>query len=308
MERITRFKLPFFGALFVLGITVLGSPVRAAENDYSVSLFCSPEEVTADISGSFIQTPGTVVAIVCEMTDSLKDRTVSAFLLGKQTFEGASISTLGNDVVLAGNVNTGVTLPFPAVFQSGEYQYVFSLIDKETQKVLAQESYLIGTIKGDTPRVKIASVTVGEGRHEWQGSFDLSVNFDIPEDYNFQTNPISLHMGMQDIQGNECAVLLQKQFIRTKEQKFGLLFPEEGDCINSVTVSLHDKNNAVVDKKILAVGLPDKLPVKEELSPTTEAGPLKNVPLAIQVGLVITVILILILGGYFFLRQPKRRF
>lgn len=294
----------------MLGVMSFGSGARAAEDEYPVSLFCSPEEAEIDASGGFVQTTGTITTIVCEMTDSMKDRSVSAFLLGKQTFEGASLSTLGSDVILTGNTSLKTTLPFPAVFQNGEYQYTFSLIDKGTQKVLAKESYLVGTTKGDTPRIKIASATISEGQHKWQSPFDLTVTFDIPKEYDFQSNPISLHVGMRDILGNECAVLLQKHFIRTESQKFGLFFPEEGNCINGVTVSLQDKTSAVVDQKILAVGLPDRKPINEEVaSPSSgQTGFLKNIPLAIQVGLVITTILILTLGGYFLLRKKTRKF
>ena len=308
MQRTIQSKLTFFTAFLMLGLTILGSEAQAAENEYTVSLFCAPQENTVDSSGRFTQVSGTIVTIVCEITDSMKDRAVSAILLGKQTYEGASLSTLGNDVVLTGNMNAETTLPFPAVFQSGEYQYTFSLIDKETQKVITQEAYLVGTIKGDTPRVKIASAIVSEGQHQWQGPFDLTTTFDIPEGYDFQANPLSLHVGMQDTNGDECAVLLQKHFIRTDSQKLGLVFPEEGNCVNGMIVSLHDKTSAVVDQKILAVGLPNTQPATDESSPTQEMEILKGIPLAIQVGLAITVILIVTLIGYFLLRRQKRTF
>lgn len=244
----------------------------------------------------------------CEITNKEKEQGASLLLSGKQIDSNGAADATAIAIDLGTGGSQKATLTFPRVYRSGQYQYVFSLFDTVTKQSVAKDFVLTGELEGDAAmQVSIDQVSLDKEQYEWTDSFVLNVTLNNLEKQDLSSEPLSLHVALQDKTGAPCAVLSDSQRIMNSEEKLKLKFPGEGTCVNGMVVALRDAKGMVLDQKILAVGLPETKPVHEG-SALQKTGMLNGVPLLVQVGLIMTFCLLLILGGYFFLRKQKRRF
>lgn len=291
-----------FGLLVVSGLSIAVHTSQAAPVDYPVSLFCRPDKGKVDLVGAFAQTKGEALSVRCEISNSSKDKIFSAFLLGKQVFEGQTLASTGEPVTIKESETVDITLTFPAVFQGGEYQDTFSLIDPSTAQPLAHDAYLLGTIEGGKKAVRIESATFDRERYMWQDAFQLTVNLDATKDAELGARGLSFHLTLDGATGEECAVLEEKKAVTGGTETLNLVFPAEGACANQMTLSLRADDGSVVDQKILAVGLPEKKPI--QVASTGMTGEmLAKVPGPVLLLLVITGVLILGLTGFLLMRK-----
>ncbi len=291
----------FLGFLTVLGLAVPLQRIKSAPVDYPVSIYCLPENTKTDIVGAFVQVSGEALTVHCDVSATDKNKDLSAFILGKQVFEGRDLSTTGSVVMLKGNETASVALTFPAVFQGGEYQYTFSLQENGSGRALAHESYLLGSVEVGQTEARITGAKFDRERYAWQDSFRLTVNIDQTKAV-VSEKTLFLHVTLDDMSGKECAVLMEKQIVTSGAETVIASFPTEGTCANQVTVSLRGSDNEVLDQKILAVGLPEKRLVTEGVD-EKYLQVFGKVPRPLLIFLIFTGTLVLGIGGAILMRR-----
>ena len=252
---------------------------------------------------------GEATTFECDVTSSDKARNISLLLVGKQ------IDVRGGTDAVAASVEFGVdtfkktALTFPAVHLPGEYQYVFALFDTQTKLPVGKELVLDGAMEGNLQsQIMIDRVSLEREHYDWADPFTLTVAVNIPEGVDVKTTQPRVHVTMNNMNGEECAVLTEDQDVTQAENVYQLRFPKEGKCVNAVRVSLSDKEGSVLDQKVVAVGLPE-VKIATPSGMTNGAGFFSATSRILLVALGLTGILCLALVGYFVIRKRKvRRF
>lgn len=302
MQSDKKFQAVIAGLLLGAGLLFFG---QAAQVQAAAALSCLPETpvTLVDGVGTFTLVSGDAVMFTCEAKGVSGE--VAALVLGKLTDVKGVASASSSDVLLVGDTPTSTTLSFPAVFQSGDYRYTFTLFDKATSQPLTEEAVLLGVIKG-TKQASIATVTFDREQYEWQDPFALTVGLDIPEGQDLNADKLMLHVTLADASGNDCVTLGDNVPVTSAQETLRLSFPPAGSCSNLVLLSLRANDGAILDQEFLAVGLPEATAPAAQVVPAEGSeGVLASIPSLLLVFLGITGALLLVLVGYFFLRRRR---
>lgn len=250
-------------------------------------------------NGSAVLSSGAQTTFSCLVGRTVEGEPLSVLLLGKQTYGTVPPAASANTLTLT-NETSVATLVFPAVYEVGKYTYTFSLINTATQEVVAREFSLEGTLKG-SEHATIEAMSIKEKRALWGTPITLNLALDIPEGQTLESDPLVVHIAMQDKEGKECAVLVDNQVVTQVGGTDTLTLPQEGTCINMLSVTLKDKDNAVLDQESLAVGMAEKT---KDVIPQGDSL-LTRVPPLLMTGMVVTGVLVLSLLGYFLIRRHR---
>lgn len=289
------------GLLLGAGLLFFG---QAAQVQAAAALSCLPETpvTLVDGVGTFTLVSGDAVVFTCEAKGVSGE--VAALVLGKLTDVKGVASASSSDVLLVGDALMSTTLSFPAVFQSGDYRYTFTLFDKATSQPLTEEAVLLGVIKG-AKRASIATVTFDREQYEWQDPFALAVGLDIPEGQDLNADKLMLHVTLADASGNDCVTLGDNVPVTSAQETLRLKFPVTGSCSNLVLLSLRASDGAILDQEFLAVGLSEATAAAQAAPAEESESVLASIPSLLLVFLGITGALLLVLVGYFFLRKSR---
>ena len=285
----------FFGviltSLFSFGVSA------SAQVALPITLKCG---LKAEKGPSFSMTTGTETVIECTLENADKAEVYSAMLLGKQTAEDG-VSTSAVTSLAVGKDAISATLVFPAVFQPGTYQYTFSFVDTKTKKELAKEAVLTGTLRG-VAQSSIKEIGTDKAVYQWGEALKLKVALDIPKGTDF--DKLFLHAALVDTERKGCSVLMEKQKITEENGIFHLTLTENPSCTNTLVVTLRS-GDTVVDEKVIALGVSEKKPVLQE---TPVVSSVTRWSAYLIGGLVLTMILILALFGYFIVKKRVRKY
>lgn len=301
------FNLFRIGALILFFIFV-PTLVQAEETkkEPTVSLLCTPGivgEKRVDTEAVLL-TAGQGTTFTCS-TASLDKKERRILLIGKETYEkdlpGATVTevTLSAEPVFS-------TLTFPAAYRTGAYGYAFSVIDLDTKEEVATPNLFQGILKGDV-RASIKDMGVDKERYQWQDPVLLHLALMIPEGMKIENEKLSLHIAVQNQQGEECVVLEEYQEVTEEEADFTFVLPgEEQACVNALSIVLK-QDGAVIDQKILAFGV-ESLDTNKNTGTTSSGESMwSSIPKILLIGIGLTAVLCLALAGYFLLRRERVR-
>ncbi|MFZ3032122.1 MAG: hypothetical protein WA082_03735 [Candidatus Moraniibacteriota bacterium] len=300
-------KFLFIGVLAVfvtLGFSPVAQGAGEEASESSGFLSCTPKAEVVDGKGgpSFALSSGEATTFNCLAKQMTKGEAVTVMLLGKQAYGTEAPAASASTLFLA-DTAVATTLTFPAAYQPGKYTYTFSLIDTVTQKVIASEIPMTGTLKG-TEQAKIGTMSIKEKNPLWGSAVTLNLALSLPEGQTLETDPIMLRIIMQDKQGKECVVLVENQAVTQVGGTNTLTLPQEGSCANMLSVTLSTADGKMLDQKTLAVGIAEKSTVNvSELSRSDAL--LARIPWILLVGFVVTSVLVLALFGYFLIRKHR---
>lgn len=254
---------------------------------------------------NFILTSGQKPTFLCSVVNADKTKTFSGMIVGKETNGETTLAVASTSVVLPASGSAEATLQFPAVFQNGTYRYAFTLFDAETKQSLAKEVTLIGVIKG-TKRPQILSVVPDKTNYAWGAPLTLTVALDLPKGDTLVSDTLLFDVAMQDRSGKGCAVLAENQTVTQVTETLLLRFPQEGNCVNAITLVLKSQDGNVIDQKVIAVGLPEmKAPAVAAPVIDTDSRAFFQMPRTLVVGVILTTMLFCALGGYFLVLKKR---
>lgn len=305
-----RYSLLFSSLLIaILGAWHFEEAIAAAPI-FPVNVTCLPATPLTGkgSSPSFTLTRGTSPHFTCSIKNQSATEDFSGFLLGKATSGKNAPAASSNTVTLKKNTTTEATLEFPAVLQSGTYQYVFTLFDTTTKKPLAAESSLSGVLAGES-QANIATITLDRDHYDWSAPLTLSVSVTLPQGTNFKDSPLALTVGLQDQQEKPCATLAENLFLSQSDAVLKLTLPAQGKCTNTLVVSLKTKIGTLVDKKVVALPLPEQQATPSQsvqtAPPVSSSSFVAAIPQGLLAAVIITTMLMLALAGYFFIKKKR---
>lgn len=277
-----------------------------AQEDPSVVLDCGSDAAT--YGKDFDMVSGKPVAIQCTVKNT-GSSDIKGMLLGKETTP-QGIAATSTDVSLASGKATDTSLAFQPVFQNGTYQFTVSLLDmKNGGKALSREVTFAGHLGGkDAPKqARLLSAMLDKDTYDWGGSASLKLALDIPDGQK-----VAITVAMQKQDGSTCATLIDKQKLSQSEATLKFTFPKADQCINTLVLTLQDQGGSVVDKKALAVGLPGGsvnndtgvAPVSGGDMAASSSGAMTS-SRAVMTGVVLTVIIFIVLIGYFLVKRKR---
>ena len=303
MQKKTFQLFVFVTALFFGGI-ISSETSLGADSRYQGTLECGFKEITDDTRSPLVAEKGTVVTITCGVTNHTKEKAFPVFILGKQSFGGVPIASSGTNIALEKGSTAGAVLSFPASFQNGEYEYMLTAVDTDTGNTFAEAVELKAIIGKGAEPAKLEKIVLDKEQYEWGGSFDVTVFLKIAERLVIMPGMFSLRVTMEARDGSECVVLEDSAAVTGATMKLSLNFPSEGQCANTLRVSLRDTDGKVIDQKFVAVGL--------SLNDTVSSGNTNfvqglfaSMPKIFWIFLALTIILMLALVGYLIVRKRK---
>lgn len=289
----------------VLGGSLFGQAALGAVGDQRFSLDCFPQSTSVRAGGVFTQEGGAPLNMMCEVLSDVANETMTVRVLGTQKRDDVAVASSSADVAINGGESADAILVFPAVFQGGQYQYVFALTDLKTGEVMSINSVKTGEVTALPLVVKLAA-SVDKERYDWGEGFTLTTTLDTKEQ-DIATLGMVLSVAMRDTSDNECTVLLDSQPITEIQTTTTLVFPPEGACVNTVVVAIKNKEGAVLDQQTLAVGLPEKKASDIDTNNELVSESFGSIPGLFKAGLAMTMMLILSLIGYFLIRKQQTR-
>lgn len=292
--------------------TLAVAPVAWAAEDMMVSLSCVPKDAAdqkTEKSNAPTLVSGQPTVFSCTAKNVNMDKSVTLLVLGKETKDKMMPVTSSADLSLPVGASGEVTMQFPAIFQPGSYEYVFSVYDTETKALVSKEVVLSGVLKG-AEQPAILSVIPDKDRYEWGAPFLFSLSLAMPKGEEFVPETLSVTATLQDMHGQSCLTLIDHQTLVKAEDLYQTIFPETAPCTNVLEVTLTDKDGTLLDKKLLAIGLPEAKMAKNKTSATFAPSTLVSLfPRSLMIGLSVTGVLVLALIGYFLVKKnQKRRF
>lgn len=300
----SMYQIGIVAAFLILVPTLVQA--EEAKKDPVVSLLCTPMVVVekgAD-TDAFALTAGQGTTFTCSTT-SLDKEERRILLIGKETHEkdlpAATVAevTLTEEPVFS-------TLTFPSVYRPGAYGYVFSVIDLETKEEIATPNLFQGVLKGEA-KATIKELGVDKEQYQWKDQVSMHLVLGIPEGMKIENEKLSLYTVMQNQEGQECVVLEDNQVVLETEADYTLNLPgEESNCTNALSVMLKQEGK-VIDQKVFAFGL--KNTINNNTTEQSQENILSKIPKMLLIGIGLTSVLCLALGGYFLLRKKNvRRF
>lgn len=300
-----------FRSMYQIGIVaafliLVPTLVRAeeAKKDPVVSLLCTPMVVVEKGANSdaFPLTAGQGTTFTCSAS-SLNKEEKRVLLMGKETYEKDLPAATVTEVTLSAEPVFS-TLTFPAAYRTGAYGYTFSVIDLETKEEVATPNLFQGVLKGEAKAV-IKELGVDKEQYQWKDQVSMHLALGIPEGVKIENEKLSLFTVMQNQEGQECIVLEDNQVVIETEADYALNLPgEESGCTNALSVMLK-QDGKVIDQKVLAFGLRDTNNTAEQFQENI----FSKIPKMLLIGIGLTSVLCLALGGYFLLRRKSvRRF
>lgn len=248
--------------------------------------------------------PGTPIALNCFVQNSTEQE-FTTLLLVKQTGPGG-VSASSSDMKITEKSSSQATLTFNPVFQTGSYLFSFSLIDTATKQPIGTDFIMVGTIEGGE-QPHILRVFTDKTSYNWADPIKLSLFMSYPE--YVDNIPLRTEVIMLDESNNLC-VNLTPEDILLKNQRtidIDLVLPnKDAECANTLTLTNKLIDGTIIEKKSVAINLPDRNPVQNELH-TTSILPFSSLelPRFLTVGLVLTGIVILVLIIYFLFKKKK---
>lgn len=279
------------------------STTRAAETS-PVILTCTPNLPSNNIEGGqFTFAAGKTLTIDCT-AQSAASSDLSAMLLGKQTDAQKKSDASSTDMTLTPDTPAKATLQFPAVFQNGNYNYSFTLLDIKTHQPIAKEVLLTGVIAGDE-QARITAVALNQEEYEWQAPATLDLSVTLPENKTLETSPLSLEISMSDTNGKICHTLVKNTAIKQPVASYTFKFPESGTCANTLKIVLKNQDDTVVDERMLAVGLPESTVQTASSAEQIVAAAASPMSRPVIIGLVLVVVALLTIGAISFARKQR---
>lgn len=291
----------FFLTLLFSGSFFAAQGVLAAP-PYQLSLSCLPDSTGQDV----LEQTMMFRCAIKEKSASTKTR-VSAILSGKRESDHQESVVSTAEVLLNGASLTEVTLRFPMVLQSGTYQYSFVLSDLETKEPIAGAvSY---TRKFSTDRAWIDVVSVDQKQYHWGAPVTLGLSLHIPDEQSLESQALTVDVTMRDSAEKTCATLAERLPVRQAADTYPLRFPEKGSCTNTLVIVLRGKDGTVIDQKTIAVNLAmnETALGKRPVTALSEVGLFGEVSKVLMGGLVLTILVLTILAGYFLFFHRKKR-
>ena len=293
------FQTFLFMSVLFFGVVSPQERAWGAE-EYQGSLNCGFSGVTdADTSMPLVLEKGAANGVICEVTNTTKEKTLSVFVLGKQFSAGTLVASSGTNMTVSGETTVSGTISFPAAPQNGQYDYVFTAMDTKTGQDLTNEIRLKATIGGE---VELGEVVFDTEGRQWGDDVDMTVFFKAPEKTVIKSDMFFLRVAMITKEGGECAVLEDKLAVTEAATKIRLDFPREEQCPNALRISLRDINGKVIDQKIVSAG-----PFENDISAGSNfiQNLFASMPKIFWIFLVLTGVLVLALVGYMMVRKKR---
>ena len=235
----------------------ISSTVAAATPLASVTCLPSEELETSQEGGvgSFDIRAGKETLFSCTVANQT-DGDIDLRLVGRQVFVGSKTAPTVSvaDVMLTAKAKEDLSLVFPAVYQSGTYHYLLSLVDLNQQPV-SPEMLFFGKL-GGTSQPTIESMVADKQAYHWGDKAELSVDLKVPKDEAF---PKGYTLRVEFLATNEtvCSVAVERYPVEVTSSKVAFTLPQASQsCTNTVSVTLQDQSGKTVDSQRIAFGLP----------------------------------------------------
>lgn len=239
--------------LFVISLLVAWGHTFSVQAEDLVKFSCGTIDKYDRFQSKIAMMVGVPTSVVCEIVGNSQKQLTEVLLMGKRQ--------LGTELPVAAATNLTISedtqygeLIFPPVFQSGEYQYTFSLVDTESRQPIAREVTVVEKIR-DKERPRLEVVTLDKVSYKWMDEFTFAYVLDMPDGYLAEKNDLTLQVALADNQGRQCVLIDSDLQPRYASGSFTLRFPEAGQCTNTLVFSLTDVDRKILDEYRLAVPL-----------------------------------------------------